>query len=175
MIHFEGETRGLDGLAEELLAETLEDARQAVDLGTNQLVSEAQLVLTGPRSGRSYRVSRTGAPHVASRAGEAPAALSGRLRTSMAATRAVITGNTVEARWGTNVEYAELHEYGGTIRAHTEQVESHQRRREGATVVTVRAHTRNMPTRRYPARPFMRPAEQRAEPQVIALWEEFLR
>lgn len=175
MIDLGGDTRGLDGMAEELLAETVEDAIEAVDLGMALLVSECQLILSGPRSGTTYRVSRTGPSHTASRAGEAPATLSGRLRTSIAAEPARLVGNVVEGRWGTNVEYAELHELGGVIPAHTENVGTHQRRTPDGSVVTVRAHTRNVGRKRYPARPFMRPAEQRAEPQVIALWEAFLR
>lgn len=43
----------------------------------------------------------------------------GRLRQSLRASKAVVRGGNIEAGIGTNVKYAGLHEFGGTIAPHT--------------------------------------------------------
>lgn len=44
---------------------------------------------------------------------------SNRLRGSVRASKAVVSGQAVESAIGSNVEYAAIHEFGGTIPAHT--------------------------------------------------------
>lgn len=139
MIRFgEGETGGLDGFEDGLEREALRDAKVAVDRLTIKAVSIAKRILTGQRTGRTYRVSRTGALHTASAPGEAPAVLSGRLRNSIGREPAKVSGREVEGRWGTNVEYAARHEFGG----------------------------RNPDGSRYAARPWARPTEQELGPEI---------
>lgn len=142
MIRFSaGKAEGGGDFADDLITEARRDAVVAVDRVTILAVNTAKRVLTGQRSGRAYKMSRTGFPHVASAPGEPPAVLTGRLRNSIARTLAKVRGNEVEGEWGTNVEYAERLETGG-------------RNRDGS--------------RFYP-RPWARPTEQRIEPALDRL------
>jgi hypothetical protein len=61
-------------------------------------------------------VSATGKPHIASRPGEPPAVLFGKLRQNVSATRATVDGNEVSAQVGVDgqvVPYARRLELGG--------------------------------------------------------------
>jgi phage gpG-like protein len=113
MIVASGEWRGLDSLGEDILAELRPRAAQAVERSVIHLTGEVQRTLAGKRTGRSYKVSKTGRLHIASAPGEPPAVLTGRLRQSIAFTAPEWEGNTVSARVGTNVAYARRLEYGG--------------------------------------------------------------
>jgi len=77
--------------------------------------------------------------------------VSGRLRSSISASRTEHTGDQYIARIGTNVKYGKVHELGfkGTV-----GVKSFIRRGKDGTHL-VRSHTRNM---NMPKRPFLKPA-----------------
>jgi len=77
--------------------------------------------------------------------------VTGRLRSSLSSSRAEKTSTGYTTRIGTNVKYAEVHEFGfrGVVR-----VRGFTRRRKGISEF-VSAHSRRMDV---PARPFMRPA-----------------
>lgn len=111
-----GAITGEKEFVEGLLDEALEDGRVEVDRVVVRIVNTAKRVLTGQRTGRLYKVSRTGRPHIASAPGEAPAVLTGRLRNSIAGEKARVRGTEVRAEWGTNVEYARRLENGGRNR-----------------------------------------------------------
>lgn len=62
-------------------------AESAVTMAAVHLENAIKKTLTGARSGRPYRVSRTGALHIASAPGEPPAVLFGNLRNSVGRSR----------------------------------------------------------------------------------------
>lgn len=92
MLRFEDSGwRDLERLsAESLLAEVRPLAVIAVRRGAVYLSGQVKITLSGGRTGRIYKVSKTGKWHVASSPGEAPAVLFDNLRTSV--------GNT-EPEW----------------------------------------------------------------------------
>jgi len=75
--------KNLDGLGDDALQEMRPQAEHTVMKASLYLESTIKRKLTGARSGRSYKVSRTGATHIASAPGEAPAVLFGNLRNSV--------------------------------------------------------------------------------------------
>jgi hypothetical protein len=118
-----GRWTGLDGLGEEALKELRPTAEAAVLRAALLFTGELKKTLSGPRHGRAYKVSRTGALHIASAPGEPPAVLYGRLRQSIDWIGPTWDGWTVSAEVGTNVEYGALLEFGGlTGRAHRTRI-----------------------------------------------------
>lgn len=74
---------GLEGMGEEMLRELKPKATKLMwDAGT-RFQAELKTKLSGKRTGRTYRVSKTGRLHVASAPGEPPAVRLGALRNSM--------------------------------------------------------------------------------------------
>src|SRR5690554_2285919 len=78
-----GKWEGLEELEESLLAEVRPGAAHSVKQAAMHMQNEVKKTLTGARSGRSYRVSKKGAVHIASAPGEPPAVLFGNLRNSV--------------------------------------------------------------------------------------------
>lgn len=78
-----GEWEGLEGLSESLLQEIRPEATIAMKEALVRFEGIIKETLTGARSGRSYKVSKTGRLHVASAPGEPPAVLFGNLRNSV--------------------------------------------------------------------------------------------
>jgi hypothetical protein len=95
-----GRWEGLDGMGDELLREIRGEAEGNVLAAVVYFASEIKVTLSGPRTGRTYRVSRTGALHVASAPGEPPAVLSGNLRNSIGHSTPTWEGQTVSAEVG---------------------------------------------------------------------------
>lgn len=84
MIQFaDGRWEGLDGMGEEAMREIRPEAERVVLQASLVLEGTIKRTLTGKRSGRTYKVSRTGRLHVASAPGEAPAVQFGDLRRSV--------------------------------------------------------------------------------------------
>ena len=120
-----GEWEGIEGMGMEILNATRPEAegiiRRIVVMGESIM----KQVLTGARTGRTYRVSRTGALHVASAPGEPPAVMFGNLRNSVGHTQPEWDGDTVSAMYGPGLgtapadpsrdpkSYALRMEYGG--------------------------------------------------------------
>ena len=159
MISFDasGKWEGLDGMGDEILREMKPRAEAALVAGSALAVSEIKVTLTGTRSGRTYKASKTGKPHIASAPGEPPAVLFGHLRNSIGASRPKWESWEVSVEVGSGlgksskdneeaVGYARILEYGGFTG------------RGGATHIA--------------ARPYMRPAMERVEPSLTALFEE---
>jgi hypothetical protein len=79
-----GEWQNLTELsADELINELRPDAERAMKEALVRFEGIIKEALTGARSGRSYRVSKTGRLHVASAPGEPPAVQFGNLRNSV--------------------------------------------------------------------------------------------
>jgi hypothetical protein len=78
-----GHWEGLDGLGDEALNELRTSAEDAVRDAVVMLSGAIKETLSGARTGRAYRVSRTGRLHIASAPGEPPAVLYGNLRNSV--------------------------------------------------------------------------------------------
>ncbi len=77
---------GIKKLTDNFLKIAEEEERKskvAMHKASIEVVNEAKRSMSTQKSGESYKVSKTGALHVASRAGEAPAVLTGRLRASL--------------------------------------------------------------------------------------------
>ena len=114
---------GLKGMGEEILREMKPKAERLMwDAGTKfQAALKRKLSERG--SGRTYKVSRTGALHVASAPGEPPAVLFGALRNSMGFSRPRWESWTVSMEVGSGLgvgadgkespAYARRLEYGG--------------------------------------------------------------
>lgn len=144
MPRWEGEEH-LD--SERWIQELRPKAERAILRAAVLFVNEWKKTLSGPRSGRVYRVSKTGRLHVASAPGEPPAVLYGRLRQSIAHTGPTWQGLTVSAEVGTNVIYARPLEFG-FVNAH------------GVRVL---------------ARPHFEPTRLRTEPAIERILEEALQ
>jgi hypothetical protein len=117
MLRFEdGEWQNLEGMGLELLEQLREPAEIGVLDAVMHLEEEVKRTLSadsGGRTGRTYIVSRSGKPHIASAPGEPPAVLFGQLYRSITHSPAEWDRWTVAAWIGTNVEYAMILEYGG--------------------------------------------------------------
>lgn len=95
-----GHWEGLDGLGEEALQELRPEAEHNVLRAAIHLVNAIKVTLTGERSGRTYKVSKTGRLHVASAPGEPPAVLYGNLRNSIGMSAIRWEGMTVTVEVG---------------------------------------------------------------------------
>jgi hypothetical protein len=95
-----GRWEGLEGLGDDALMELKPDAEHRVVRAQIHMVNALKLTLTGQRSGRTYRVSKTGRLHTASAPGEPPAVLFGNLRNSVGAGPIRWDGFTVEGEIG---------------------------------------------------------------------------
>jgi hypothetical protein len=127
MLTLEGgeEWEGLEGMGEEILRELRPRAEGIILRIVMRGASLMKEILTGARTGRVYRVSRTGALHVASAPGEPPAVMFGNLRNSVGFTEPTWNGWEVSAKYGPGlgtapsdpsrdpVSYAMRMEYGG--------------------------------------------------------------
>jgi hypothetical protein len=121
------EIRGDDlaGLADEALDTFRPRAEAAVKDCLLLLEGAVKVKLTGSRSGRTYRVSRTGRLHRASAPGEPPAVLFGRLRNSIGHRGPEWSTDTQVAGWvGTNLGA------GARMRGGEEDPENYARRLE---------------------------------------------
>ena len=150
-----GEWKGLEGMGEEMLREMKPKADRLMWKGGTEFQAALKRKLTGTRSGRTYRVSRTGALHVASAPGEPPAVLFGALRNSMGFSRPTWAAWTVSMEVGSGLgvggdgkespAYARRLEYGGvSLHPHPIKIE---------------------------ARPYMAPVSLEMEPVLQKLFE----
>lgn len=147
---------GLEGMGEEALRELRGTAERSVLSAALYFVGQLKKTLTGRRSGRTYRVSRTGALHVASAPGEPPAVLFGALRNSIGHTNPKWEGWAVSSEVGTGLgigggsdpsnAYARRLEFGG--------IDS-----RGVYIAP---------------RPYMAPTEERVRPVIERRWESEL-
>lgn len=94
---------GLDGLGEEAMEELRPRAEAVVKAAGLYFAGEIKTTLTGARSGRTYKVSKTGQLHVASAPGEPPAVLMGALRNSIGSSEPVWEGDAVSVEIGPGI------------------------------------------------------------------------
>lgn len=165
---------GLDGLAEELLAELHGVARNAVHDAADMFANELKSTLTGARTGRAYKVTKRiegdgrggkkagrkrkgGRLHIASAPGEAPAVLYGALRNSVGREDVrVVDGTSYEAYVGV----------GLGVQKDAEVAENYAARLEFGGVD--KRGIRILP------RPYMEPTRIRVEPRIEALFADAL-
>ncbi len=154
-----GEWEGLDDLAGELLREVKPMVELSLMKGGLMLEGTIKRMLTGARTGLPYKVSKTGALHIASAPGEPPAKLYGNLGGSVGHSEPVWEGSEVSMDVGPGLgakpkdgtadpgdAYARRMEYGGADK-------------RGVMILP---------------RPYMEPSAREAEPKMQALWEREL-
>lgn len=100
MIEVRGYWEGLEGLGEDALQELRPQAEHAVMRAVVHLTNAIKTTLTGQRTGRTYKISKTGRLHTASAPGEPPAVLYGNLRNSVGWSKPTWDGLTVSAEAG---------------------------------------------------------------------------
>lgn len=166
MIRMESRTQGIEGFAAGLVRETELDGVQAVKLAAVLFQNEVKLTLTGQRSGRLYRVPGTsGAVHQASAPGEPPAVLFGHLRNSIGHTDPVVKRGQafviITAEVGTGLGVG-----AQAVRNAEEDPRAYARRLELGGVDS--RGVRILP------RPYIRPAQEKVEPKIGALWRSML-
>jgi len=143
---------GLEGMGEEILQELKVKGDGLMMDAAMVAVSTVKQTLTGARSGRTYKVSKTGKLHVASAPGEPPAVLFGHLRNSV--------GNSAPAWSGWEISF----DYGPGLGVSAEGVvETYSRRLEYGGV-----DSRGV---KIDARPYMEPSANRLEPLLEKLFE----
>jgi hypothetical protein len=151
-----GEWEGLDGMGEEILNELRPRAEALVKQGLLLAESAVKRRLSGARSGRTYRVSRTGRLHVASAPGESPAVMFGNLRNSIGHSGPTWEGYAVGGEYGPGL---------GTMPGDaTADPMSYARRLELGGV-----DSRGVMIE---ARPYMAPAAEEVRPVIERLFEE---
>lgn len=157
MISFDAGDRweNLDDMGDEILEDLKAKGDGLMMTAGTLAVTEVKNTLTGTRSGRTYKVSKTGKLHVASAPGEPPAVLFGHLRNSVGHTRPVWSG------WEISIEY------GPGLGANAEGVvETYARRLEYGG-----GDSRGVMIK---ARPYMLPSADRLEPVLERLFEDGL-
>lgn len=111
-----GRWEGLAEIGEEELQKLRAPAALAVQRAAIHFSNAVKTTLTGPRSGRIYRVSRTGKLHQASAPGEPPAVMFGALRQSITFSDPIWDGWEVSSEVGTKLNKAARLEWGGVDR-----------------------------------------------------------
>ncbi len=141
----------------------LDEMRPAAGLAMKEALvlfeGEVKKTLSGSRSGRTYKVSDTGAMHIAAAPGEPPAVLLGHLRNSVGHTGPTWEGATVSGEVGPGLgqapsgdaadpgeAYARIQELGG---------------------MTGRGHAA-----RIPPHPYMAPTAERVEPRIQEIFRK---
>jgi hypothetical protein len=159
-----GEWQGLGDLSAEMIEAVRPRAEATMKQALVMAEGELKRTLTGQRRGRVYQVSKTGAPHVASAPGEAPAVLHDRLRGSVTHEGPRWEGDALTGDWGVGpIEYARRLEFGGmhiVPRDVAVQVAAGEWRvvKAGTEIKTE-------------ARPYLAPTEERIRPMIDALFE----
>lgn len=156
MMEITGHWENLEQLPPELLDELKPKAELAVLQAVTYFSNELKLTLTGQRTGRVYRVSKRGPPHIASAPGEPPAVLTGALRNSVGFSRPVWDGLTVEAEVGVGL--------GTKPKGGKDPFTSYARRLEFGGVD--RRGIRILP------RPYMEPTSIRVEPMIDQILQQ---
>jgi len=113
-VRYELDTKQLDMAFKRLGGQSAPILHDAVEAGIRVLQREVLAAMNAPKSGRAYRVSRTGALHVAAAPGEAPAVETANLAISIAQGARVTeaTNTQAEAVLEASTPYAAHLEYG---------------------------------------------------------------
>lgn len=152
------EWEGLDGMGEEELRALKPKAMSLMIAGGVRFQAELKTKLSGARSGRTYKVSKTGKLHTASAPGEPPAVLTGALRNSMGYEKPKWEG------WILNMDVGS----GLGVKSSGEDPDAYARRLEFG----------GMSFHPWPidikARPYMAPTAEKMEPILQKLFEDGL-
>lgn len=157
-----GPWEGADDLGDEILREMRPFAERKMKMAGLLLESEIKTTLSGPRSGRIYRVPGTDkAMYQASAPGEPPASLFGNLRNSIGHSDPEWVGYTVQCEVGPGLGTKPA---GGV----SDPADTYARRLEygGDSIHSNGAVVKILP------RPYMEPSAQRATPRIEALFED---
>ena len=150
---------GLEGMGEDILQELKAKGDGLMMDAALVAVSTVKQTLTGARSGRTYKVSKTGKLHVASAPGEPPAILNDALRGSVWFTDPKWEGWEIGFEFGPGL--------GTSIKADEDgkaiDVKTYAARLEYGGV-----DSRGV---KIDARPYMAPSAERIEPQLEKLFE----
>lgn len=156
---FRWRTEGLEGFEAELIGETIPLMVQGVEEAEILFVNAIKRELTGARTGRTYRVPGTKtAVHVASAPGEPPAVLFGHLRNSIGYEKPQTHGDRVTGEVGTGLGIGEKD--GNISNAYARRLELGGRDSRGVTILP---------------RPYLRPAQDKVEPQIERFWRRLFR
>ena len=107
---------GWNDMIFEIEFQSIEAAKFAVEEAARRVRGAVVEKLSGQRSGKIYRVPRTGVLYQASAPGEPPAVMLENLKKNINSSNAIVEGNTVRAEVGVDLEvvpYAKRLEFGG--------------------------------------------------------------
>lgn len=145
-----GEWQGLEAIDDAtLFLEIKRDGERAMKQALLEFEKIVKETLTGARSGRTYKISKTGRLHVASAPGEAPAQMFGKLRQSIGHEGPEWVGFTVIGQVGSGLGG------GSPERAYARRLEFGGMDSRGVMIE---------------ARPYMGPARDKAEPIIDAIF-----
>ena len=152
-----GEWEGLDGLGEELLHELRPHAERVNMKAALYLETTIKKKLSGSRSGRTYKVSRTGKVHVASAPGEPPARMMGHLAGSIGHSQISWSGSTVSQEVGPGLGHSPLDGSPDPSDSYARRLEFGGADSRGIIILP---------------RPYMEPSVQEATPRMNAIFDE---
>jgi hypothetical protein len=161
MINFDaGKWQNLDEIsADSLMKELRVPAEQAMKMALVRFEGIVKETLTGARSGRTYKVSQTGALHVASAPGEPPAVRMGNLRNSVGHSGPRWEGGTVSGEVGPGLGQAPSGDDPDPSKSYARRLELGGADSRGIMIEP---------------RPYMAPSGLKAEPQMELIFRQFL-
>jgi len=151
------EWTGLEGLDEELLRELRPHAARVNMKATLHLEATIKRKLSGSRSGRTYKVSRTGQVHVASAPGEPPARMMGHLAQSIGHSDTSWFGSTVSQEVGPGLGHSPTDGSPDPSDSYARRLEFGGADSRGVIILP---------------RPYMEPSVQEATPRMNAIFHE---
>lgn len=154
MIQFDGGDKweGLDRLDEDIWEELKPRAFDAMMDAGVMAQSTVREMLSHPGTGRTYKVSKTGALHRASAPGEPPAVLHGHLRNSIGHSRPAWSGGEISLEYGPGLGVSA----SGEVETYSRRLEYGGADSRGVVILP---------------RPYMEPSERALEPLLERLFE----
>jgi hypothetical protein len=141
-----------------MLDEIRLEAEAAMKTALVLFEGEVKKTLTGSRSGRTYKVSKTGRLHVASAPGEAPAVLMGNLRNSVGHSGPEWDGRyTIQGEVGPGLGQEPTGDSPDPGKAYARRLELGGADSRGTMIEP---------------RPYMAPTGQRVEPRIEAIFRD---
>ena len=156
-----GEWEGLDGMGEDELRALKPKAEPLMWQAGIDFQRALKNILTGERTGRTYKISKTGKLHVASAPGEPPAQLFGILRNSMGFSRPKWEGWMLQMEVGSGLGIGQDKRDEDALKA-----ENYALRLEFGGIDS--RGVKILP------RPYMAPTAERMDPHIQKLFEDGL-
>lgn len=154
-----GDWENLDQLAEDALRELRPQGERAMKTALVRFEGIIKETLSGARSGRTYRVSKTGALHVASAPGEPPASLFGNLRNSVGHSGPNYAGGIISGEVGVGLGQAPSGDDPDPSKTYARRLELGGVDSRGVMIE---------------ARPYMAPSAVKAEPVIDAIFRRMV-